>query len=100
MSQPNKRRYKLSEVVTRIREEKPAIEVETDDGKVYAITPPELWPDEALTLSSTNPVAAARLVVDDYDAFVQAGGSAALVNAIVADYAGLDLGKLSGSSDS
>lgn len=93
MTQPNKKRYKLSEIVTKVRMEKPTIEIETDNGQVFEIDPPELWPDEALQKSQTDPIGAAKLIVKDYAKFVKAGGSAALAMQVVAHHAGIDTGK-------
>jgi len=75
-------RYKLSEVVAEIRDEHEQIEIETDDGQVFSIDPPELWPDDVL--AAANPVESARAVLGDrYSAFLAAGGSAGLVSVIV-----------------
>lgn len=79
-----RKRYRLSEVVAEVREEHPPIEIETDDGQVFEVPPPELWPDEVVELATTRPVDSARLVMGErYDQFIAAGGSAGLLSVIV-----------------
>lgn len=95
MSKPNRRRYKMSEIVTEIHERKPTIDIEMDDGQVFSVPPAELWSDEALNLTSDDPVAAASALLGAkaYGEFVAAGGSAALMFAIIAKEAGVDVGE-------
>jgi hypothetical protein len=99
MSKPNRRRYRLAEVVTEIREAKPTIEIETEDGEVYSVPPPELWPDEAIELSATDPLGAARALLgsERYAAFTKSGGSASLLFAVIGKEAGVPLGESSAS---
>lgn len=60
------------------------VEIETADGQVFVIPPPELWSDEVQT--SKGIMGNARAFLGDrYEAFVAAGGSAAVVNAIVTE---------------
>lgn len=80
-----------------------AIEIVGDDGAVYRIDPPELWPDDIATLSANNDsVGMVRaLLGDQYDAFVTTGGgSANMVAAIIQDVHGVAAGESSASSDS
>lgn len=81
------RRVKLSDFKDRKADEG-AIEIVTDDEQIWRVPPPELWSDDVLTLSTTNPLAAAELLIggpEKYAAFVLAGGSAMLVMGIVND---------------
>ncbi len=79
--------------------------------RTFVIRPPHLLTDEqfaALKASDDDDfVAQARIMVDDYDAFCAAGGSALLVAKIIEDAAaekvaaqGADLGESEGSSGS
>lgn len=75
------KRYKLTDYKQEKREAG-GIEIEADDGRVFKIDPPELWPDEVLELinvESPDVIAVARLLLDDYEAFKAAGGSAVIV---------------------
>lgn len=70
------------------KEQEGAIDIETDAG-VFTIPPPELWPDEAIEQMDSDPVAASKALLGDrYTEFVAAGGSAALIMAIVGDEVG------------
>lgn len=84
------RRVKLSDYKDRKADEG-AIEIETDDGQVWRVAPPELWPDDVLSLAERDDsVGAARLLIGErYDEFVKAGGSAMLVMSIVKDEHGI-----------
>lgn len=78
----------LDEVKRAIREAD-AIVV-TTGGKQFTILPPELMSDdqfEALqeALKGEDMVAQARCMVDDYDGFVAAGGSAMLASKLMGD---------------
>lgn len=83
----------LDEFKQRIRNEK-AIAVEAG-GQTFEITPPELLSDEdrqkvAPLLESDDPtdeVELARLLCDDYDGFVAAGGSATLLAMLMVEAA-------------
>lgn len=75
------------------------IPVIAGDRTFYIKSPLTLSDDDFRTLTSgDDPIASARLLVDDYDGFVAAGGSAALVGAIVNDVD--DLGEDEASSGS
>lgn len=104
VSKPNKKRYKLSEVVAEIRSKHPDIEIETEDGQVFTIPPPQLWSDKA-----TDPKVGAQetgeelMGVDQYAAFKAAGGSYAYLNFVIGKFTEeqkTDLGKSSASSNS
>lgn len=102
MAQPNRKRYRLAEVVQEVRDSSPGIEVEADDGQVFQIPPPELWPDEAIELSDKDPVGAARAVLGpkEYERWRAAGGSAALLFAVIGREAGATVPELLASTDS
>jgi hypothetical protein len=83
------------------------IEIEGENGEVFRVDPPHLWPDEVLEQLdtagglSTGTVRVARaLLGDQYDAFVAAGGSAALLSMIVEDQVRGALGESQASSPS
>lgn len=78
------------------KEAEGAIDVETDDGQVFRIPPPELWPDEVGALASNNQMVElgqALLGDDTYKQFVAAGGSATILSAIFAEVHGLNVGE-------
>lgn len=60
-------------------------------GKVFHLVPPELMSDEAYEqfaeIDDADVIAQARLMIDDYDGFVAAGGSAMILCQIVAKIA-------------
>ncbi len=86
--------FDLAEAVKEIEAEHPPIVIRAG-AETFTAMPPQLWPDEAIELATTDPVGAARIVMpDDYDAFVEAGGSAAVLMHILNKSVG-DLGKLS-----
>lgn len=88
-------RIKLSDFKER-KELEGAIDVETDDGQVFRIPPPEIWPDEVSALARVQDVPGmARAILGDekFEAFIAAGGTATLLNAIYADVHGADAGK-------
>lgn len=69
-----------------------SIEIEMDDGTVYKVPPVELWSDAVLMMSESDPVGCARAVMGaEYDAFVNAGGGAALMLGIVQDTLGISV---------
>lgn len=76
--------YRLTDYKDRQRENE--IIIETEGGN-FTIPPPELWTDEILeVVEKGDAIPSARVLLGDrYDAFVDAGGSAALVMAIVKD---------------
>ena len=82
-----------------LRERKRAegsIEIETDD-ETFVIDPPELWSDDLVALATSGDnlaLSKALLGGDDtYARFVAAGGSQALVGAILTEAKGFALGK-------
>lgn len=88
-------RIKLSDFKERKGREG-SVEVETDDGQVFVIPPPELWPDDVAKLYQENDgvgMCRALLGSDKYDAFVAAGGSSAMIGAIFAEVHGADAGE-------
>jgi hypothetical protein len=69
------------------KRDKHAIEIEGENGEVFTIDPPHLWPDEVLELAAKfDHAGAARAILGDrYDAFLEAGGSGILLSKIVED---------------
>lgn len=90
------RRVVLSDFKAKKRDEG-AIEIEAEDGTVFRIDPPALWPDDALVLAKEKrAVELATLLLggeDGYRAFVAAGGSAALLDAIIGEELGARAGE-------
>lgn len=77
------------------------IPVDTGGRVFYIKSPLTLSDDDFRTLTTgDDPIASARLLVDDYDEFVAAGGSAALVGAIVSEQDLEDVGEDGASSGS
>lgn len=74
-----------------MKNEENSIVIEAADGLEFTIPAPETWPDEigALALANDNVGMGRALLGDDYDVFVEAGGSASLLGAIVADEFGV-----------
>lgn len=89
------KRYVLAE----FREERnrlASIEIETDDGQVFVIPAPELWPDTVGPAARKGDVVAvAKLVLGDemFDRFTRAGGSARMLDAIMLDAQGVKPGE-------
>ena len=82
MSKPKP--LKLADVLREIQEKKHQIVIETDDGQVFHIDPPELWDDDVFTVTG-GPVAEAKAVMgaDEYDRFRAAGGRATVVSYLI-----------------
>lgn len=75
------------------KENEGAIDIEAG-GETFRIPPPELWPDEIGKLRGDLVAQASLLMGEDrFAAFVAAGGSATLVDAILKDQHGADAGK-------
>lgn len=98
MPQPNRKRYRLSQVVQEVRDTKPGFEIEGEGGALFTVPPPELWPDTVLELANSEPLTAAQIVLgDQYQAYREAGGSAALLFHIVSMETGVPLGESAAS---
>lgn len=73
-----------------------AVEIETDDGEIYRVDPPELWDDSITEMSQNDDnigVARALIGPDRYAAFIAAGGNAMVVMSILADVHGVSVGE-------
>lgn len=92
-------RIKLSEFKERKLAD--AVEIDYGDG-VLVVPPPELWSDETREVPAGDIVALARAIVgaDAYEAFVAAGGSASMLNAIIEEENGTTTGESSASPKS
>lgn len=84
------------------RRDEGAVEIETEDGQVFRIDPPELWPDDIQeNLQSGNNIAIARALIGErYDDFVASGGSANLLVGVLGSVHGVSVGESSASSSS
>lgn len=78
-----------------LKNEEKSIVIEAGDGLEFTIPAPECWPDELAALAAGNDSVgmAQALLGDEYPLFVEAGGSAALLGAIVADEFGVTPGE-------
>ena len=83
--------YNLAEIIKAEREKHGQIEIALGGGKSVHVDPPVLWPDEAYEVPDVE--AAKLLLGDDYAAFVDAGGTAALLFRVVKDHQGASLGE-------
>lgn len=96
-------RVVLSDFKAKKRDEG-AIEIEAEDGTVYRIDPPELWPDEAAVAAQAEDVVGLATALiggpEKYQEFVAAGGSAAIVSSVLAEVHGIEVGESSASSTS
>lgn len=97
-------KVKLSDFRER-KELEGAIDIETDDGQTFRVPPPEVWPDDVQKFvkgEEKDIVGLSKAILgnDRYAAFCAAGGSAALLNAIFAEYHGADVGESPASSSS
>lgn len=107
MSKRSHVRIKLSDYKERKADEG-AIDIELDDGSLFRIPPPELWPDEVMertrTLTKENaheyPLAEqARDIVgaEEWARFTANGGTAVLFHSLLKEDHGADLGESSAS---
>lgn len=79
-----------------LKNEEKSIVIEAGDGREFTIPAPECWPDAIGALAEAGDnvgMAKALLGDDDYALFVEAGGSAAVLGAIVADEHGVTPGE-------
>lgn len=73
------------------KRDKDSIEIETDDGDVFVIDPPSLWPDSVAELAKNQDLQGiARALLGDarFDEFVAKGGSATIISKIVEEELG------------
>lgn len=78
------------------KEEEGAVDIDCGDGKVFRIPPPVLWSDEQLSAARSaqaDPIGAYRSIFPWYDEFVAAGGSAAILDAVIQEQAGVSTGE-------
>lgn len=86
-----KRKVRLADYRER-RLEAAGLDIEMDDGQVFTIPPAELWPDDFPT-DGTLVDRVRSILGERYDAFIAAGGTATVANAMWADRESLDLGE-------
>jgi hypothetical protein len=96
------KKYNLAEIIEREGKKKPLLSMDIGDGKSITIPQRALWPDAALTAAQNEDiVAAARaLAGDNYDAFLEAGGTAVLLWEAITDSLGADNPESKASTDS
>lgn len=96
------RKVKLSDFKAK-KELEGAIDLEMDDGTVFRIPPPELWPDAVAELNQNNDtIGAARALIgeDRYEEFVAKGGNAMAVLGVIGDEHGITVPESDASSSS
>lgn len=89
------RRIRLADYIER-KNATEGIVVELPDGSDIIIPPAELWPDAAYTALDDNNVgeASRRILGDDaYQRFADAGGNWRVLNGIVREMQGVDVGE-------
>jgi len=95
------RRFVLSDVISKIKQERESIAVDGADGVVFTVPPAELWPDAVTNLIGNDNEAASKLLLgDQYDEWVRQGGTFGVLNEIIGEAAGVDVGKSATSSRS
>lgn len=88
------KRVKLADYIER-RREAGLVEVETDDGTVFPIDPPEIWGEEQMDAAKlgTNEAMSRALLGDRYDEFISKGGSPNLLMNLLSEEHGVSLGE-------
>lgn len=100
MPEGEAKRYNLAEFVETKRRED-GIPVDLSDGSAIIIPPGILWPEEAFTAMRTGNMAeTTRLFLgdDQYDRLLADGGNWRIIDAIIRDHEGVDVGGSSASS--
>lgn len=99
MSKRDNRRVLLTDYKDKKRREG-SIEIETDDGQVFTVDPPELWPD--VKFSDLENEAVGRLLLGDepFERFIAAGGTATILLGILNEKHDLTVGESEASSSS
>lgn len=100
-AEPRTRRYIVAKVIAEARGKHPDIEIETEDGKVWAFLPPQLWTDRAID-PKVGPEDTAREVMgsDTFDGYRASGGTIAVFNLVLTAYGedqGISMGESSAS---
>ena len=73
-----------------------AIDLQLDDGTTVTVPPAQVWADDVMVCASAGDLIGAGIALlgkDEYDHFVRAGGSGALLSALVQDELGLTTGE-------
>lgn len=83
------KKFVLKTVVESIKAKHPAIEIEAD-GKTFSILPPQLWTDDIIAVGD-EPIAASKMLLGpQYDDWIAAGGSSAILMHVIAEAQGVD----------
>lgn len=96
------KRYSVPQVVAEARLKLPQIVFDFGDGVEFSIDPPELWPDAVNDAASSGQgTEVTRLLLgDQYEAFIEAGGSNSVLNLVLQQHTGKAVGESEASSDS
>lgn len=88
------KRVRLADYIERKRETG-LVEVETDDGTVFAVDPPEIWGEEQIAAAKigTNEALSRALLGDRFDEFIAKGGSPNLLMNLLSEEHGVSLGE-------
>lgn len=90
--------YNVAEVVAEARLKCPEIILEgfpNDPKAQFRLDPPELWDDEVNELAAEGKATdlSKKLLGDQYDAFIAAGGSNSIINLVLSKHNGVELGE-------
>ena len=81
-------KFVLSDVIADERKVAPPVEIQLGEDKIVLVEPPALWGDEVLLAAQEGRIIeGARFLLgdDDYELFLKAGGTAALLFKILED---------------
>lgn len=95
-------RVKLADYIERHNAEAATI-IELPDGSEVVVPPAELWSDEAHDAAIAGNIRDSVVLIlgaDEYARFTKAGGNWRMINGIVAEQQGLDVGKSPASPES
>lgn len=95
------KKFDLGAIVKRETDKGPLFTI-TAGGKTFSVAQRTLWPDDAIEAArNDDPIGAAKaLLGKDYAAYVKAGGTAALLMALIDEALGVSSPESKASTDS
>lgn len=96
MTTAKNKKYRLAQVVAEAKDKHPEVDLEIAEGKTVTILPPQLWDEATLAVADDAVAITKKLLGDNYDAYIKAGGTVGIFAEFVGDAFG-DLGKFSAS---
>lgn len=95
------KKFDLGAIVKRETDKGPLLEI-TAGGKTFCVAQRTLWPDDAIAAARNDDVigACSALLDKDYAAYVKAGGTAALLMALIDEALGVSLPESKASTGS